>query len=531
MTLSSNKLAFALFVLCATVLVVKAVEDKAGYVNPCNEFDTATVLNELYYNTPTGNSSDDDYTARPSYYDSGFFIHGEDPGGGTNDVYIPMTPGKFIGLPTANSTFLIGSDNLLAPVCPVDVTTDGEYPWYCPTPLSIDAGAISFSYIRADIQPPVSILNEYLKTGVDPYTNSNNTPTPGTWPGPGYIISPQFVNPEIPIDDSHKYTFWDNNRVGNSWSTDGSSWSRIDCGNGISVQELLLGNDNIPFNDAGPAVDPETDVIMQCSPPTVEWENYASKPKGWDENNYCPDETYADYQTYNEYNYNKVSTYMSSMTLTLDDCTLDFFSNQTGDFNNKFGQCYVLTASQSLMCGIPPSKFDSVYIPAQKYENWPKEREELAAEFVGYATNNRETSVRPWNGVGFNEFGQHLVFYANYDDDDSVQEALGYANDFYEKSQLNGGSPIRIPVVIMNTENMWLQDDADDNNKNGSQSPPFTCPSTSTTSATTTSSSANSNSTVGVDDEDFASSANFLVGSISTLLSSVFIVAVVLYSC
>ena len=460
-----------------------------------------------------------------------FFIHGQDPGGGENDV-IPLTPGKFFTLPT--ETFMIGSDNLLAPVCPVDVTTDGEYPWYCPTPLSIDTGAIAFSYNRVDIQPPVSILNDYLKTGVDPYTNSNKTgkPTPGNWPGPGYIISPSLFNPEIPIDDSHKYAFWDNKRVGNSWSADGDSWHRIDCGNGISIGELLLGTDNIPFNDAGPAVDPETDVIMQCSPPTVEWENYASKPKGWDENNYCPEETYADYQTYIEYNYNKVSTYMSSLTLTLDDCASpDTLGNLTGDFNHLFGQCAVLYAPQSLMCGIPPSKFDSVYIPSQKYKNWPKEREELAAEMLSFTTGDRETSVRPWHGVGFNEFGQHLVFYANYDDEDSVQEALGYANDFYEKSQLNGGSPIRIPVVIMNTDNMWLQDDDDDdNNKNGSQSPPFTCPSSSTTSTTTTSSSANTNSSVGVDDEDFPSSASFLVGSISNLLSSVFFAAV-LYSC
>ena len=67
-----------------------------------------------------------------------------------------------------------------------------------------------------------------------------------------------------------------------------------------------------------------------------------------------------------------------------------------------------------------------------------------------------------------------MVFYADYGDDKSIDEALGHAKDFYQKSQLNGGTPIRIPVVIMNPDNMWLQED-------GLQPPPFTCPTTNAT--------------------------------------------------
>ena len=46
-----------------------------------------------------------------------------------------------------------------------------------------------------------------------------------------------------------------------------------------------------------------------------------------------------------------------------------------------------------------------------------------------------------------------MVFYANYGDDKSIDEALEHAKDFYQKSQVNGGTPVPIPVVIMNTGN------------------------------------------------------------------------------
>ena len=94
----------------------------------------------------------------------------------------------------------------------------------------------------------------------------------------------------------------------------------------------------------------------------------------------------------------------------------------------------------TLMCGIPQSKFDSLYIPAQQFVNWPEERKELP-------------TYKSWHGVGCIEFGRNMVFYANYGDDKSIDEALEHAKDFYQKSQVNGGTPVPIPVVIMNTGN------------------------------------------------------------------------------
>ena len=394
-------------------------------------------------------------------------------------------PGKYITFPTQN--FTIGSDRLNSPVCPVDVT-DGPYPWYCPTPLSIDAGVISFSYVRNDIAPPVSILEEFNETGVDPYANTTSKPGVGAWAGPGYILSPALSNPDIVLPLS---SFWENDRVGYFFTTDGSTWSNIDCGNGVSVQELLLG-DTVAFDGAGPVTNPETETIMQCSPRTDAWKEYASMPKSWDENNYCPNEIFADYETYIDYNYDKVLTYLSSMTVTKEDCetffagysnttieSLDFYKNQT-EFNLS-GQCSLLLGSpQAVTCGIPPSKFDSIYIPAQKYKNWPKERQNLTKQgYPAFATGYREVAVKPWHGLGFPDFGQHMVFYGDYGDEESIQTALEHAKDFYEKSQMNGATPIRIPVVVMNPDNMWLQGDDDYNTSSSAQQqpPPFTCPS------------------------------------------------------
>jgi len=535
----NNKSITTFFLLGAAAAVVMssstAVVVAEEYVNPCEEFDTAKTLNDLFYDTtPKTTSSlsngEEEEQQQPSYYTSGFFVHGQDAGGGvdlSDPGADPITPGKYITLPSQN--FTLGSDALRSPVCPVDIIQDGEYPWYCPTPLSMNADVISFTYIRNDIAPPISILKEYNETGVDPYTNSNETgkPNPGAWGGPGYIISPMVSNPEI-VNNDDTAAFWGNDRVGYSYTTDGSTWSRIDCGNGVSISEMLLG-DKVPFDDAGPVVDPATAAIMQCSPRTDAWKNYASKPKGWDEGNYCPEESFADYETYTEYNYNKLSTYQSSITATAEDCEQFMEEATSGGLDsldhNLYGQCLIQSAPQQVMCGIPPEKFDEIYIPAQKFENWPEGRQNLAEQGLpAFISGGREVSIEPWNGVGFNEFGNHMVFYANYGDDQSVQDALDHANDFYEKSQLNGGSPIRIPVVIMNPDNMWLQDDDDDD----TQLLPFTCPTTPHTSSSKT---IKNGSDEGIDSSSSSSSSaiSFLqVGNIAAaaLLSSAFTFAV-----
>ena len=340
------------------------------------------------------------------------------------------------------------------------------------------SGAISFVYVSDDVAPPVNILNEYKETGVTPYPGTNGSaPVPGVWPGPGSIISPSLKNPEMEISNNvaiSESSFWDNNRVGYSWTTDGDSWNRINCGNGISVKELSLG-DETGFDDAGPAVDPSTGVVMQCPPSTKQWQEYASRPEGWER--YCPEESFSDFETYNSYNYNKVSMYLSDLPFTSEEC--EEFTSGVDSINDFLSNnvtldqtCLLYTTPATLTCGISSSKFDDIYIPAQKFVNRPEERKELAKTIPAYTiSNGRETVIKSWHGVGFNEFGRNMVFYADYGDDKTIDEALEHAKDFYQKSQLNGGTPIRIPVAIMNPDNMWLQED-------GIQPPPFTCPNT-----------------------------------------------------
>ena len=496
--------------------VVSATGAAEEYVNPCEEFDTAKKLNDLfYYEAPTKNEEEEEQS---SYYTSGFFAHGQDAGGGDgiSAITTVLTPGKYYGLPTQN--FTIGSELLISPVCPVEVTQDGEYPWYCPSPLSINAGVISFTYIRSDIAPPVSILEGYKEMGKDPYTNSTDKPSPGVWDGPGYILSPVLSNPDI-IQHTSASSFWDNDRVGYSFTTDGATWNRIDCGNGPARAELLLG-DSVPFIGAGPIVDPANDVIMQCSPRTEAWEKYASMPEGWNETNYCPAETFDDYETYIEYNYNKLSTYLSSIVdeETCNEFKEKIFSGvldrESLDTNKTelSVQCEVLDQPQQVMCGVPPSKFDSIYVPAQKYKNWPTRRQQMAEAGGSFTTGHRETAIQPWSGIGFNEFGQHMVFYANYEDEESIEEALEHAKDFYEKSQLGGSSPIRVPVVVMNPDSMWLDDDDQDTQQ---QPPPFTCPPTSRT-----------NGREGGSNEAAASGSFLQVGGNNILISAFFVLAV-----
>ena len=123
------------------------------------------------------------------------------------------------------------------------------------------------------------------------------------------------------------------------------------------------------------------------------------------------------------------------------------------------------------------------YIPAQKYKNWPKERQNLTKQgYPAFTTGNREVAVKPGMVWDFRILGSTcMVFYGDYGDEESIQTALEHAKDFHEKSQMNGATPIRIPVVVMNPDNiMWLQGDDDYYNTSSSaqqQPPPFTCPS------------------------------------------------------
>merc|ERR1719491_1016882 len=335
--------------------------------------------------------------------------------------------------------------------------------------------------------------------------------------------------------DGSTSSFWDNGRVGKSYTTDGDTWSRIDCGDGISIQELLLGNGtDVPFDGAGPTVDIEHDVIMQCSPRTDKWKQYASKPKGWSDTAWCPEEEiFADYETYNDYNYDKLTSYLSMLDDDDNDCptTMDitFFTNHTmEEFHKCVGLSYLAGDPQAVMCGVPSSKFDEIYIKAQTYKNYPPQRLEyartdteikMAGARQAFSAGNRETSIQSWHGIDFYEFGQHMVFYANPNDAQSVQDAMQYASELYQLSQRNGATGIRIPVVIMDTDQLFLQENEDDDDP----LMPFTCPSTTITAtnmsaaATTTTSSSSSAAT--------ASSFSLIDSFVTALLSSVFTIA------
>ena len=90
----NNKTGVTLLLLGAAAAVSVNANEVEEYVNPCVEFDTAKKLNDLFYDTPTSNTGEEE--ERPSYYSSGLFVHGQDAGGGTDlsfAVTTPVTPG------------------------------------------------------------------------------------------------------------------------------------------------------------------------------------------------------------------------------------------------------------------------------------------------------------------------------------------------------------------------------------------------------------------------------------------------------
>lgn len=427
-----------------------------GYVNPCKEFDTANILNDLYYDDASSSSDCDG--GKPSFLCSGLFIHGQDLGAGTTNLDSaapdPLTPGKYYNFPA--QTYSIGSETLASPVCPVEIT-EGQYPWWCPTPVAMTLGSLSFTFLRDDIAPPAAFLKDWYATGVDVWTNTTSKPNVA-WSGPGHILAPadKASNPDAESPQGSS-SFFDNDRIGYSWANDGDTLSRIDCGNGITWKEMVLGID-------GPKMDPATGVTMQCPPSSPAWNKYASKPSGWE--NYCPEEVFSSVSSYYDYLVERVTKDLNLNRTLIDECSsLNLSASTTPE---TLATCAQASTPHGLICGIPASKFDDLYVPVQTFHNFPETKQELGKRYpnqLGLAS--RETLVRSFHGVGFNQLGKNLIFYA--DDTRSLDEALQHAADFYQKSQLGGGKPIRIPVVMLNQDNLFHQED-------GSKPEVFTCP-------------------------------------------------------
>lgn len=243
---------------------------------------------------------------------------------------------------------------------------------------------------------------------------------------------------------------------------------RINCGNGIDTLSLLLNLDELPT-----AIVPN-DVIMQCPPKTSSgWQEYAV-PTGWE--NYCPD-----YNTSEEYYtllteriskiqsnldagyYSKNSTYDQSLSLLYPEWQAIASSVNVSTAEYLSVEVILKTYPTELACGIPPEKFDSVYIPAFTYENWPKERESYFLQAKPYTILpfQPETVLSSWEGMGFNELAKYLVFTGDGQTTGSEEDALRYAEEFYEASQIGGGAPISIPAVYINDAALFFNDEDD----------------------------------------------------------------------
>ena len=181
-------------------------------------------------------------------------------------------------------------------------------------------------------------------------------------------------NIELPASSSSSSSFWDD-RVGSSWPHDGGSSGRINCGNGIDTYSLKLNLDELPT-----AIVPD-DVIMQCPPKTSSgWQEKYAVPTGWE--NYCPE-----YNTSEEY-YTLLTERISKLQSNHDAGYYSMNSMYDQNVSSLYPETQALASlynastaqylagmvlknyPTSLACGIPPEKFDSVFIPAFTYENW-----------------------------------------------------------------------------------------------------------------------------------------------------------------
>ena len=101
-----------------------------------------------------------------------------------------------------------------------------------------------------------------------------------------------------------------------------------------------------------------------------------------------------------------------------------------------------------------------IYYWYLSYYYRPKERESY---FVTDITEpfRSETVLSSWEGMGFNELAKYLVFTGDGQTTGSEEDALRYAEEFYEASQIGGGAPISIPAVYINDAALFFNDEDD----------------------------------------------------------------------
>ena len=466
-----------MFIASAELSYAVDADDDTGYANPCNDLGTIETLSKLYYDVSHTNGCSD---GSPSFHCSGILSHGHDSWLGDGSTESSGYPGIYPAGGPNMTNFSMGTETLASAACPTEIVDDGKYPFWCPTPIAIAEGGISFSYIRRDIALPRKFLDEWNDTGVVSY-NANKTEKPiPLWPGPGIMLIPEdypmVTNGQVDVP-SGATSFW-NNRVGSSWPFDGASSGRINCGNGFSLAEIMANVDELN------ALDVPKDILMQCPPTTPDWEEYASIPSGWED--YCPDFDSSD-EYYNHLNQTleeikaKLNDgyYSPNSTYIIERADMSVSGESPEEISKEiegFVAGSLETTPTLFACGIKTDQFDSVFIPAMNHENWPEERRDLFQPSAIFTDAFRiETVVRSWQGMGFNQLGKHMVFYADEQEEGSEEKALAYASDFYKASQIGGGTPISIPVVFVNQEELVKDFDATTDTKPN----PFRCAATS----------------------------------------------------
>ena len=104
-----------------------------------------------------------------------------------------------------------------------------------------------------------------------------------------------------------------------------------------------------------------------------------------------------------------------------------------------------------------------IYYWYLSYHYRPKERESYFLQAKPYTILpfQPETVLSSWEGMGFNELAKYLVFTGDGQTTGSEEDALRYAEEFYEASQIGGGAPISIPAVYINDAALFFNDEDD----------------------------------------------------------------------
>ena len=472
----------------------------------------ADQLNALY-NDPVGPNEKCSTDDGQSYKCSGVIIRGGDAGRdgrsyGLIGSGIAAFPWSGVVDPP---NYTIGIESLTSAVCPPDIV-DGEYPAFCPDPTAINVGSISFGFLRRDVAPPLSEVQSWVETGIDPYTGQES-PWGGpviAWPGGGMILMQEnsgYTNPDavLPVGDDGvpSSSFWDHDRVGNFWPMDGSTFGRASCGNGPGLADMQLGVSGPIQNNSMMAYW----LSNNCHPSAAGWEA-TSIPEGYERS--CSASTVESVETYYD-------TWLSAVERLFNDinCTSEEYDELTDELCNLMFETGK-NAPQGFACGIAPEDFDDAMVPLTKsipYKVLFESLEEYNIEATSFSLFFgiwNEVAIKAWNGVTFVELGAHLVLW--YDDGEGSKErAYQRAEEFYTASGINGGANIRIPVVYRDNNQLYIDPAVDFNTV-------FSCPADDTEGTTATETEGSTSSSPSV-----FSQLPSLSASISTILLFTFV--------